>query len=65
METNNIELPLGFGMALAHHADAMKYFSSLSKEEQKQIINHTHTINSKQEMQAYVQSLTENKNIIT
>ena len=61
MDKDNIEIPLGFGMALMQHAGAMKYFSSLPEEEQKQIINHTHTIDSKEEMQAYVESLVENK----
>ncbi len=54
---NNEELPLGLGMALAKNFDAMTYFSNLSKSEQQRIIDHTHSIASKQEMQAYVQSL--------
>lgn len=62
MEKDNIEIPLGLGMALAQHSDAMNYFSSLPKEKKQQIINHTHTINSKEEMKSYVQSLVENKN---
>ena len=59
MEINNNEIPLGLGMALAQHVDAMQYFASLPKNEQQQIINHTHTIGSKQEMRAFVQSLAE------
>ena len=62
MDKNNVEIPLGFGMALMQHAGAMNYYSSLSEEDQKQIINHAHTIGSKEEMEVYVQSLVENKN---
>lgn len=49
-------MPLGLGMALAQNINAMNYFSSLSKEEQQKIIEHTHSIKSKSEMQAYVDS---------
>lgn len=55
---NYNELPLGLGMALAKNFDAMTYFTNLTKAEQQKIIDHTHSIGSKQEMQAYVQSLT-------
>ena len=51
------DLPLGFGMALAQHPEAMARFSALSEEEQKAIIDGTHAVRSKQEMQAYVESL--------
>jgi hypothetical protein len=51
-------LPLGFGMALAQNADAMQSFSALPKQQQEEIVDHTHQIQSKQEMQNYVQSLT-------
>ena len=54
---NSHEIPIGFGIALAMFPDAMRYYSSLSEEGQQQVIEHTHTINSKNEMQAYVQSL--------
>jgi uncharacterized protein YdeI (YjbR/CyaY-like superfamily) len=51
------ELPLGFGMALAQNPKAMSYFASLSTEQKRKIIAGTHSIKSKQEMQAYVDSL--------
>ncbi len=51
------ELPLGFGMALTQHPEAMARFNALSEEEQKAIINGTHAVHSKQEMQAYVENL--------
>jgi len=51
-------LPLGFGMALAQNVEAMQCFTALPKQEQDEIIDHTRQIESKKEMQAYVQSLT-------
>ena len=51
------DLPLGFGMALAQHPEAMARFSALSEEEQQAIIDGTHAVRSKQEMQAYVENL--------
>jgi hypothetical protein len=51
------ELPLGFGMALAQNQRAMEYFSKQSKQKQEEILAHTHSIRSRSEMHAYVQSL--------
>jgi len=53
------DMPMGLDIALAKNERAHDYFYSLSEEAQKNIINHTHTINSKEEMQAYVDSLAE------
>lgn len=52
------EVPMGFSMALAKNTNAMKKFSNLSKEQQQKVIEQTHSINSKQEMQNYVNNLT-------
>lgn len=54
--TSGAELPVGLGMALEQY-NAMDYFFSLSAEKQQQIIDHTHTIESKNEMLNYVQSI--------
>lgn len=51
-------LPLGLAMALAQNADAMQCFSALPKQNQEAFVDHTSAIKSKQEMKAYVQSLT-------
>lgn len=59
----NIELPLGFGMALAQNEEAMKRFEHLSDVEKQAIINKTHTVNSKREMQALVNNLTSGTDI--
>jgi len=55
MEFN--ELPLGFAMALAKNPQAMQKFSNLSEAQKKQIIDGTHNMHSKDEMQQYVNSL--------
>ena len=52
------DLPLGFGMDLAQDMDAMKYFSSLSPDEQRAVIDQTHNIASHDEMKTFVQGLT-------
>lgn len=54
---NAFELPMGFGMALAKDSEAMARFSSLTKAEQKMVVDGTHAIQSKQEMEQYVQSI--------
>jgi len=55
MEQN--ELPLGFGMALAQHPEAMERFAALPEEEQRAILDGVHAVRSKQEMRAYVERL--------
>ena len=59
MDTFNplTDLPMGFGMALVQDVDAMEHFSSLSPDEQRRVIDGTHSIHSKPEMQSYVHSL--------
>jgi len=54
---NMEELPLGFSMALAQHPEAMARFSALSEAEQQAIVEGTHAVRSKREMQAYVEGL--------
>ncbi|MGN0968070.1 MAG: hypothetical protein ACI4O3_02260 [Oscillospiraceae bacterium] len=54
------DLPMGFGMALAQNVRAMEVFSSLSPDEQRRVVDGTHAIQSKQEMAAYVENLTQN-----
>lgn len=48
---NTIEIPLGLNMALAKNYDAMNNFVSLTNEQKQKIINKTHQIKSKNEMQ--------------
>ncbi len=54
---NNSDIPMGFSMALSKNLDAMDYFSSVCAEKQQQIINGTHNIRSKKEMNEYVKNI--------
>lgn len=54
----NTDLPLGFGMALAQHPDAMKKFADMSDSQQAEVLSQIHNINSKEEMQQFVSNLT-------
>ena len=51
------QIPMGLGMALAQNLDAMNRFAALKEAEKQEIIQHTHQIQSKREMRAYVDSL--------
>lgn len=51
------DLPLGFGMALARHFQAMQRFSAMSPEQRQTILNQLDTISSKEEMDAFVQRI--------
>lgn len=53
----SLELPLGFGMALAQNEAAMQRFESLTEEEKKAVLQRTHSVSSKREMQQLVASL--------
>lgn len=54
------KLPMGFGMALFQNPAAARYFESLSEPERRKIVEQTHGITSKQEMQLFVSSLVGN-----
>lgn len=51
------EIPLGLGMALASNPYAMNNFSALTNEQKQAVIDRTHEINSKKEMEAFVRTL--------
>lgn len=51
------EMPVGLGMALAMNPEAMLKFSSLTEAQKHEVINGTHTIASRKEMQQYVQNI--------
>ena len=51
------ELPIGFAMALAMNEPAMKKFESLSPAEKESIVQQTHGIKSRHEMQHLVMSI--------
>lgn len=50
---------MGFGMALAHNEPAMQKFEQLSDEQKQAVINATHNVNSKREMQQFVRDLSD------
>jgi hypothetical protein len=52
------DLPIGFGMTLVQNEASMKYFSSLSPDQQRAVIDQTHNIGSRDEMYSFVQTLT-------
>ncbi len=58
MELN--ELPIGFAMALAMNQEAMQKFATLSEEKKHQIIAGAHTVESKAQMQQYVNNIAQN-----
>ena len=53
----SMELHIGFGMALAKNEAAMKKFESMTESEKQAILQQTHNIKSKREMQQLVASL--------
>lgn len=56
MEQN--KLPLGFSFALAQNLQAMQVFANLSEIKRQEILQKTHTVSSKDEMQELVDRLT-------
>ncbi len=53
----SIELPLGFGMALAQNEAAMHRFESLNETEKLAILRQVHNVRSKAEMRQFVSGL--------
>lgn len=54
---NGPDIPMGLGMALAENIQSMQYFAALTEQQQRAVIDRTHQIQSKQEMQEYVRHL--------
>ena len=51
------EIPIGFGMAIAMNPESMQKIWDLPEARQKAIIDGTHNVNSKSEMQQYVRNI--------
>jgi len=51
------DMPMGLDQALSKNEAARNYFYSLTEAKQKQIIDRTHTISCKEEMQSFADSL--------
>lgn len=54
MFMENYKMPIGLGMALAQRPEAMEKFATLSESKKLEIIDGTHSVSSKEEMQKYV-----------
>lgn len=54
--TSGQDVPTGLGIALEKN-NKMDYFFSLSADEQQRIIDRAHSVQSKNEMLDYVQSI--------
>jgi len=57
------DMPMGLDIALAKNQAAKDYFYSLPEPAQMRIIERTHMIQSKDEMQAFADSLVKTGNI--
>ncbi len=51
--------PLGFGMALAQNIPALNAFSKMSNEQKNNVIEKSRSIQSKNEMRNFVDSLNQ------
>lgn len=49
------DIPMGFGIALAMDPQAIQAFSALPESRQREIIDGTHAVSSKEEMRRYVE----------
>lgn len=52
---------MGLAMALAQNPDAMEEFARLSDEERQQLLHDVHEVESKAEMRALVDHLTNHR----
>lgn len=51
------DLPMGFGMALLQNREAAAYFEALPASERRRILQKVRAIQSKKEMQLFVDDL--------
>ena len=52
-----LEMPLGFGAAMAQAPGAMERFAALPAEERRALVDRARSVRSKKEMRACVDSL--------
>lgn len=55
--SNSPEIPMGLGMALASNPYAMNSFAQMTNAQKRTVIDRTNGINSKNDMELFVQSL--------
>ena len=54
---DSLELPLGFGMALAQNEQAMQAFEAMTDTQKRAVIEKTHNVSSRKQMQQLVSGL--------
>lgn len=54
---NNDEIPVGLSMALAKDLRAMERFGNMDEQAQREFVNRSRAVSSKQEMQSLVSDL--------
>lgn len=54
---DNRELPIGFTMELAQHSDILTRFAGLPENQRNEIVNGAKSIESRDEMRNYVESM--------
>lgn len=59
-----LQIPMGLGAALMKHPTAFEWFNGLSAPAQQAIIERTHSIRSKEEMNAFVKQMGTEQNTI-
>ena len=57
--TDPPEIPMGLGMALASNPYSMANFATMTDEQKRAVINRTQSIKSKEEMEAFVSTLSD------
>ena len=58
---DSLELPLGFGMALAQNEQAMQVFEAMTDAQKRAVLEQTHAVTSRREMQQLVSELADGK----
>ncbi len=51
------EIPLGLAMAMAMRPEIMQKFTNLTETQKQQVINGTHSLKSKSEMEKYAEKI--------
>lgn len=57
----NGDIPLGLGMALAQNVPAFEEFANMSETQRRAVIEGARKVSSKQEMQSYVENISQGK----
>lgn len=58
-DNSKMEMPMGFTAALSRNSEALQKFTDMSTDEKRMILEGTHSVSSKKEMQDYVQHIAD------